>query len=266
MVTILLFYLLVGTVAGTVGGLFGVGGGVIVVPALILAFSAQGYSPEVLTHMAVATSLAAMVVTSSTSALAHYKHRNVRLDLLLWLTLGVAVGAFAGVAGSLRLRGQWIQIAFGCYLLFIASRVLFKKPPAEARPKPPKWFVSVVGAVIGGVSMVFGIGGGSLTVPFLLRYQVPSQFAVGTSAVMGVPIALMGGILYALQNPPAMTISEASLGYVSIPAFIGLALASIPAARFGAKLAQKLPEQKLKKAFGVFVLCMGCFLLIRNLV
>ncbi len=260
-----LFYFIIGAIAGTIGGLFGVGGGVIVVPALILAFTAQGFSPDVLTHMAVATSLAAMVVTSTSSAWAHYRLNHVRWDLLMFLAAGVAVGAFFGVAGSLRMRGEWIQVAFGCYLLFIAARVLFKKQPQQGRQMPPRWFVSIVGAVIGGISMIFGIGGGSMTVPFLLRYQLPSQVAVGSSAVLGVPIALLGGILYALQNPGVLPMPDHTLGYVSVPAFLGLAIASIPSARFGATIAKKLPEQSLKKAFGIFGLCMGLFLLLRNL-
>ena len=262
---IFLFYLLLGAVAGVVGGLFGVGGGVVVVPSLIFAFTSQGISPDVLTHMAVATSLAAMIVTASSSALAHYRHQHVRWDLFKWLACGVVIGTFIGVSGTLRMRGEWIQVAFGVYLVFIASRILWKKPSADGRALPSSGLIALVGVMIGSISMVFGIGGGSMTVPFLLRYHLPSQMAVGTSAALGMPIALFGGVLYSTQQPGGDMLPDYSLGFVYLPALVGLALAGIPSARLGANIAKKLPEPKLKKAFGIFALCMALFLLLKNL-
>ena len=259
-----LFFMLVGALSGIIAGLFGVGGGVIVVPALIFTFLGLGFSPEVLTHMAVATSLAAMVVTAASSAYAHHNRKGVLWSVFSWMAAGVVLGAFAGVAGSLQLKGAWIQISFAVYLLTVGLRILVSRTQVCQRTMPKNFVQSLVGTVIGGISMVFGIGGGSMTVPYLMRYGVSPRQAVGTSAALGFPIAVFGALLYGVASGSSQ-LPEHTIGYVYLPAFVGLVLLGIPFTRLGANIAHKLPEQQLKRVFAVFAILMAMLLLMRNL-
>lgn len=260
-----LFFLLLGALAGLSAGLLGVGGGVVMVPSLILGFTSQGFSPEVLTHMAVATSLAAMVVTAGSSAAAHHKFGNIDWRWFIWLAVGVLIGTIAGVAGSLQLRGVWIQVAFGVFLLFVGVRVFVAKAP-KSSPTPGNSLVVAFGAFIGAVSMVFGIGGGSMTVPLLLRFGLKPKKAMGTSAALGFPIALLGGVLYALSGGGGELTPDYTVGYVYLPAFLGLVVLGIPFAKLGASAAQKISGRRLKQVFGIYAVLVGVSLIVRNMV
>ena len=262
---VLLVYLPLGIVAGFVGGLFGVGGGVVVVPCLLLIFTSQAFPEEVLTHMALATSLAAMIVTSSSSALVHIRAGAVQMGAFRWLVLGVLAGTWIGVATAVRLTGTLLQAAFACFLVYVGIQMIVGFGVKSNKQSTPQILLLLGGVIIGGISMLFGIGGGSMTVPFLSWRGFTSQQAVATSALLGVPIALSGAILYAMSQPENQHMPVYSLGYVYLPAFLGLVLTSIPSARFGAKLAHRLSEQKLRKCFGVTIMLLAFALLYRSL-
>ncbi|WHI50542.1 sulfite exporter TauE/SafE family protein [Microbulbifer sp. MLAF003] len=256
----ILIYLLVGAVAGTIAGLFGVGGGLIIVPALILVFTAMGVSPEILTHMAVGTSLATIVITSISSVRAHHKREAVDWQLFRKMTPGILLGSWLGGMTAELLPGAWLQLLIGVFAIVIAVRMwlsgLRHGQVEEGVGNPPVApLLAAAGGVIGWASAIFGIGGGSLTVPFLSRCRVQIQRAVATSAACGLPIALAGALSFTVQGWDNSQLPSWSSGYIYWPAFLGIVATSTLFARFGANLAHRLPAKWLKHGFAV-LLCM----------
>lgn len=261
---IILLYLLLGAIAGTVAGLFGVGGGVVIVPALIFAFSAQGLSPEVLTHMAVGTSLATIVLTSIGSAYAHHKKGAVPWPVFWAMAPGIALGVWLGVQTIVKFSGADLQLAIGCFLLLISLQMGFGLKPAPHRDLPGKPALFVVGGGIGWVSALFGIGGGSITVPWLNWCNMRMQQAVACSAACGLPIAIVGAASNIVAGWQHASLPAWSSGFVYWPAFFGIVLASTPFAVVGARLAHRLPADTLKRYFALFIFLVGSVMVARS--
>ncbi len=260
----LALYLGIGAVAGLVAGLFGLGGGAVVVPVLIFAFHWQGVSPEVLTHMAIGTSLATIVVTASSAIRTHHLRGAIRWSLVGQLVPGVLIGTVLGGLVAARSGGGLLQFCFGAFLVLVAFQMAFG---VRVRPRPEsgtgRVAQSVAGGAIGFASGIFGIGGGSLTVPWLLRCGQLTVNAVASSAALGLPIAVSGALTYALTAGGA-ELPPWSLGYVYLPALLGIVLTSTPCARWGAQLAHRLPDQVLRRAFALVSLAIGAQFMMRN--
>ncbi|MEX2961212.1 sulfite exporter TauE/SafE family protein [Microbulbifer sp. TYP-18] len=259
---ILLIYLAVGAVAGTIAGLFGVGGGLIIVPALVLVFTAMGIEAEVLTQMAVATSLATIVVTSTSAIRIHHLRGAVDWRLFRTMTPGILLGSWLGGVTAHWLPGAWLQLLIGVFALVIAIRMWLaglrrRVAPEDVSPLPKRPALAAVGALIGWASAIFGIGGGSLTVPFLSHCGVKIQRAVATSAACGLPIAIAGALSFAVQGWGSESLPPGSGGYIYWPAFIGIVVASAPCAHLGALLAHRLPPQILKNSFALLLCVIG---------
>jgi uncharacterized membrane protein YfcA len=261
---IIFFYLVLGAIAGFTAGLFGIGGGLIIVPVLVYAFTLQGIAPEVLTHMAVATSLATIVVTSISSVLAHHKAKAVQWNIFTVITPGILLGAWLGSQFAAFLSGTTLRILLGLFILLIAAQMGFGFKASAQREVPPASGLSFVGIFIGGISALFGIGGGSLTVPFLSYCNVRIQHSVATAAAVGLPIAVAGaaGSIFAGFNN--VYLPEESIGYVYWPAFLGIVATSALMAPVGAKLAHKLPAEQLKKLFALFLVFIGIEFLVQS--
>ncbi|WP_091508128.1 sulfite exporter TauE/SafE family protein [Microbulbifer yueqingensis] len=258
----LLVYLAVGAVAGTIAGLFGVGGGLIIVPALVLVFTARGIAPDILTHMAVATSLATIVVTSVSSIRTHHLKGAVDWRIFRVMVPGILLGSWLGGVTADLLPGPWLQLLIGVFAILIAAKMwldgLRSAPlPEDGGRLPGAAGLTTAGGVIGWASAIFGIGGGSLTVPFLSRSHVQIQRAVATSAACGLPIAVAGAISFAIQGWGNPLLPPWSSGYVYWPAFLGIVLASALFARFGALLAHRLSPRMLKNCFGGLLFVIG---------
>lgn len=258
----LLIYLAVGAAAGTIAGLFGVGGGLIIVPALVLVFTALGIAPEILTHMAVATSLATIVITSLSSIRTHHLKGAVDWSIFLSMTPGILLGSWLGGVTAHWLPGTWLQLLIGIFALVIAMRMwLAGRRHAQLAENgerlPGGAVLAGAGAVIGWGSAIFGIGGGSLTVPFLSHCRVQMQRAVATSAACGLPIAVAGAISFAVQGWGEPLLPAWSSGYIYWPAFAGIVLASAIFARFGAQLAHRMSPQLLKNCFAGLLCVIG---------
>lgn len=258
----LLLYLAVGAFAGLLAGLFGVGGGVVIVPALAFSFTAQGMNPEVLMHVAVGTSLATIVVTSLSSIRAHHRRGAVLWPVFLRLTPGIIVGAFIGAAVADLLPGEWLRRIFALFILFVAVQLAFGLRPAPNRSLPGTAGMALAGAVIGSVSAIVGIGGGSLTVPFLTWCNVHVRNAVATSAAGGFPIAVAGALGFLYQGWGAAGLPEWSSGYLYWPAFAGIVVASTSMAPLGARLAHTLPAATLKRIFALLLAVIGVRMLL----
>ena len=267
MIESLILYLVLGAVAGVVAGLFGIGGGLLIVPVLIFSFAAQGMPDAVLTHSAVATSLATIVITSISSVRAHNSRGGVRWDLFKPLAVGIGLGALVGVTIADSLSGDHLQLIFGVFACSVAVQMAFDLKPKQGDESsaPQSTELGVAGSVIGGASSIFGIGGGTLTVPYLSARGTAVREAIGTSAACGLPIAVVSALAYVWVGRDAMGMPEWSLGYIYLPAFVGIALASSQFAKVGAKLAHTLPQAMLKKIFALFLAVIGIRFLVINL-
>ncbi|WP_305856190.1 sulfite exporter TauE/SafE family protein [Balneatrix alpica] len=255
--TVLLLYLVLGACAGVLAGLFGIGGGLIIVPALVFTFSAQGVSPDVLTHLAVGTSLATIVVTSLSSVRAHHQRGAVLWPVFTPMALGIALGSIIGVKTAGALTGEHLQKVIGVFALIVAAQMGFGLKPKPSRTLPGQGGLGVAGTGIGWASAIFGIGGGSLSVPFLSWCNVSMQQAVGTSAALGFPIAIFGALANIEQGWQHPALPEWSLGFIYLPALFGIVLTSALFAKVGARLAHQLPAATLKKGFACLLLVIG---------
>lgn len=250
----LLFYLAGGAAAGLLSGLFGVGGGTILVPVLLFLFRHSGVPEELWMHMALGTSLAVIIINAASSMRAHQKRGAIRWDIFKSLIPGVILGGLIGAWIADQLTSTILVLIFVCFLVLISLQLLTAKQSKPQRGVPGSSGLIGAGSVIGGMSALVGIGGGSLTVPFLIWCNVQVAHAVATSAAVGLPIAVTGAIGYIGTGWFNSQLPDWSLGYVYLPAFFGMALAGSLFAPLGAWLAHALPAKRLKQIFGVFLL------------
>lgn len=249
----------VGVFAGLLSGTLGLGGGVVVVPALLYLFAGMGFAPDTLAQQAVATSLATIIVTSISSVRAHARLGNLRPALVGSMTPGVALGAFTGAFVAASMSGVLLMRLFGVLAIVVAVQMFLSgrrkvTEAPERLPAAPVLFGS--GTVIGVIAAMFGIGGGSLTVPLLSAWRVRMQEAVATSSACGLPIALAGCFGFILAGW-RLDLPAGSLGYVYLPAVVGIVVTSYPAATFGARIAHRLPATTLKRMFSAALLLIG---------
>ena len=252
-----LLYMLLGAGAGTLAGLFGVGGGLIIVPVLIFSFTLQGMTPEVMTHLAVGTSLATIVFTSINSVLAHHKRGAVLWPVVLWLSGGIIIGSFLGGITAAYIPGRELQIIIGVFALLMSLQMATGWRPKGAKSTLGHTLLSIAGTIIGWASAIFGIGGGSLTVPFLTWRGVDMKQAVASAAAVGLPLAVSGALSFMFMGWGHESLPGWSVGYVYLPALVGIASTSMIFARFGAALAHKLDPVMLKRLFALLLLCVG---------
>lgn len=257
-----LIYLGIGVVAGVLAGLLGVGGGLVIVPALVIAFGILEVPESVLMHLAVGTSLSTIVVTSIASIRAHHQRGAVRWADFRSLTPGIIVGALAGAAIAGWLPGDSLRTLFGLFALTVAAQMGFGLKPAPHRQLPGPLGMNGAGGLIGLVSAVVGIGGGSMTVPFLSWCNIPVRQAVATSAACGLPIAAAGAFGFVVTGWGKADLPDLSSGFVYWPAFAGIVATSMLFAGVGAKLAHTLPTGALKKVFALFLCGIGLHLLL----
>lgn len=258
----LLFYLTLGLFAGVMAGLLGVGGGLIIVPALAWIFHHQQVDDAIVMHLAIGTSLATIVVTSISSVRAHHRRGAVLWPIFWRLTPGIIVGAWLGAAIADALPSAVLSKVFAVFVLTVAAQMGFGAKPAPHRELPGTTGMLTAGGVIGAVSAIVGIGGGSLTVPFLTWCNIAIRQAVATSSACGLPIALAGALGFVVTGLNAAGRPDWSLGYVYGPALVGITLTSMLSAPLGAKLAHTLPTEMLKKVFAAFLTLVGVKMLL----
>jgi len=252
-----LLYLLLGACAGVLAGLFGVGGGMIIVPVLVFSFTLQGFDPQVLTHLAVGTSLASIIFTSMNAVREHHRKGAVRWQIFTWMTVGILIGAGFGAITAEAISGPHLQKIIGVFAMLVALQLALDFKPKASRTVPGKVGLGLAGTVVGWASAIFGIGGGSLTVPFLTWRSVPMQQAVATSSACGLPIALVSALSFMILGWQDPLLPPHSLGFVYLPALLGIALTSMIFARFGARLAHRLSPRLLKRLFAALLFSVG---------
>lgn len=249
-------YLLTGAVAGLASGLLGIGGGLLIVPVLTTVFVMVLDTPHAV-HMAIGTSLATIIVTSFSSARAHHRHNAVRWDAFRLLIGGILIGGFIGGWSSQFIASGVLAKIFGILEVLIAIKMLTNINPAAHRTLPGPWGNSLAGGAIGGFSSLVGIGGGTLTTPYLLWHNISMHQAIATSTAVSVPVAIAGTIGYVFAGLHLTNLPDFSTGYIYWPALIGIVTASYFMAPIGAKLAHQLPVRTLKRIFAVFLIILA---------
>lgn len=258
----LLAYLATGAAAGLLAGLLGVGGGVIVVPALVWVFAEAGFVGDWIFHLAVGSSLATLIGTGIASAYSHHLRGAVRWDLVRALAPWIVIGAWVGSAAAGVLDEAWLRRFFGLFLLYVGGRMLWGRSGDHVRDLPGARSMGLAGTGIGSLSALLGIGGATLTVPFLGRAGLDVRHAIGTSSACGLPIALAGALGFVVTGWGREGLPPGSTGFVYWPAVACILLASVPAAPLGARFAHSLPLVVLKRIFAALVLVIGLKLLL----
>lgn len=250
-------YLAIGALAGLIAGMLGLGGGVVIVPALALVFPLLDMPAAVLMHLAIGTSLAIIVPTSLSSAYAHYRRGAVDLPLVITLLPGLVAGAVLGGWLADKLPSALLARIFGGFVTAVAVQIFFNASAPGRRPLPSRGGLLGAGAVIGTASTLLGIGGGSLTVPFLSFCRVDMRRAVASSAACGLVLGVIGAATFLWAGRGHPQLPAGAVGYLYLPAFIGIALASVATAPLGARLAHSLPVPTLKRVFAMFLALAG---------
>jgi len=252
-----LSYILLGAFAGVLAGLLGVGGGIVIVPVLTFLFTAQHLPEHHIIHMALGTSLASIIFTSLASFRAHHFRGAVSWEVLRRISPGIVTGTLLGSCLAAQLSTPILKWFFVLFLYYVALQIFLNFRPAPARQLPGSRGMFAVGSLIGGISSLVGIGGGVMSVPFLIWCNVELRCAIGTSAAIGFPIALAGGVGYAANGLSLETLPSWSLGFVYLPALFGISLASASTAPLGVRLAHTLPVSHLRKFFALFIIFMA---------
>jgi len=253
----LIAYLTTGAVAGLLAGLLGIGGGALIVPALIAIFSYLHLDSTWAPHLAVTTSLATIIATGSVSAYSH--HRRGALDWAIFRVLGPAllIGAGIGACFGGEITPLWLQRLFALFLFYSGVRMLARQPRTATKPLPTRPRLLGTGIGFGALSALLGVGGGVLVVPFLARHGIDLRRAVGTASACGVPIAAAGSLGFILAGWGRSGLPAQSLGFLYWPAAVAIVATSMPFANLGARLAHRLPTQALKRVFALLLLLVG---------
>jgi uncharacterized membrane protein YfcA len=258
MIPLWLLFVLVGAAGGFTAGLFGVGGGLVIVPTLYFLWHTDPVlGPEVM-HFAVATSLACIVVTSLTSSWTHWRAKRLQFDRLHWLALAVSLGSITAVWLANWLPSHWLKLGFGLFALSTCLSLLRPKKEALVKPIPQRNELLGAGAFIGHLSTLLGVSGGAMTVPYLVLRGVDMRQAVVVSSAVAIPISLIGAVGLGLSGPNG----PQTWGYVHWPAFVGISLVSVLFANWGARLSQRMDKHKLQMAFAGFLALVAAHMLL----
>jgi uncharacterized protein len=257
MLEIIVLYAVVGAVAGVLAGLFGIGGGLVIVPMLVYTFTWQGIDQNIIMQIALGTSMASIVFTAVSSFMAHHRRGAVDWWIVKRIALGVLIGTFAGSWFAAQMSTDFLKVFFVLFLYVVAAQILLGKKPKPSREFPGAAGTFGAGNVIGIFSSLVGIGGGTLSVPFMMYNNVPVHRAIGTSAAIGFPIAVAGTAGYIVNGLSTAGLPGYSLGFVYLPALAGIAAASVLTAPLGVRLAHHLPVDRLKRVFAVLLFVVG---------
>jgi uncharacterized membrane protein YfcA len=262
MITTLLTYCVVGAIAGILAGLLGIGGGLVIVPMLVYVFALNNIPPELTMHLALATSMASIMFTSISSFMAHHRRGAVHWDVVKRIVAGILTGTFLGTCFASAMSTHFLKIFFVIFLYVVSLQLFLNKKPKGGRDLPGKVGMFGVGNVIGVISSLVGIGGGTLSVPFMLWCNIRIHHAIGTSAAIGLPIAIAGTAGYIINGWNVATLPQYSVGYVYLPALVGIAAVSVLTAPLGVKLAHSLPVDRLKRLFSLLLFAVATKMLL----
>ena len=251
----LILLLITGVFSGLIAGLLGVGGGLVVIPVVFYILNFYGFSMDIIMHVAIASSLGVICITSLSSIYAHYKLKNIEVDVIKKWFVGIILGSIFGAIIASSINGNILVIIFGILASTVAISMFLNINFFLANDVPQNFLLNnFISFLIGCFSVLIGIGGGSFSVPTLTAFGKNIHRAVGTSASIGFLIAFPGFITYASTGWNIEELPRHSFGYVSLPIVLSVASVSILTAPFGAKLSNITNKKTLKKIFAIFLL------------
>jgi|SRR5690625_80819 len=256
----ILAYLLLGAVVGLLAGLFGIGGGGIMVPVFTTLFTMQEFNSDQVVHVALATSMAAIMVTSLSSLRAHHSHGSVLWKVVWRMAPGILLGTFGAAQIASLISSRALSLFFAIFMGWVALRMMTRSRPNPSRELPGGPGLALAGTGIGSVSALVAIGGGSLTVPFLTWCNVSIQRAIGTSAAVGFPIAVAGTAGYLISGWGAIP-GSGMFGFINLPAAAIVSVISYSVAPLGARLAHRLPVNTLSRLFAALLIFLSLHML-----
>jgi len=258
-------YLVLGSVAGFLAGLFGVGGGLVLVPVLLMMFDAQHFVPEHIMHLALGTAMATILFTSIASMRKHHQLGAVNWQVVRHITPGILFGTAVGALTASAIPVKGLGIFFALFVYFAAAQILLDKRPHASRQLPGLPGMTLAGSLTGWLSSLVSIGGGTIVVPFLVWCNVPIRHAIGTAAAIGFPIAVGGTLGYIAVGWGAQGLPDMHLGYIYLPALLWVALATVLTAPIGAKAAHRMKVELLRKLFAILLIVLATKLLFKVL-
>ncbi len=255
-------YVIIGAVAGVLSGLLGIGGGIVTVPCLLILFRYLDFPQAYVMHMAIATSLAAMIFNTTAATIAHNKRGGIVWDVFWKLIPGLIVGSILGALLATWLSGVVLEIIFGVFLLILAVHFYRKKPiKTEEHQLPRPLFLNAFSGSIGIISNILGIGGGSMTVPLLTHFKMKDKKAIGTSAATSLVTTTCGALSYLILGRGDVPAAD-TVGLIDIPAFLIVGIAAFFTAPLGAKLTHDIDAAKVRKIFAIVLVLTGLSLII----
>jgi uncharacterized membrane protein YfcA len=246
-------YLLMGLFVGFFAGLLGIGGGLMLVTLMVYLFTVQGFPADRLLHLALGTSITSIVFTSISSLRAHHQHGAVRWDIVRTATPGLVVGTLLGTLVADSLKSKYLAIFFVIFVYYSAVQMVANVKPKPARQLPGAGAMSAVAVVVGAVSSLVGVGGGVLTIPLMSLHNVPMRQAIGTSAALGLPIAIAGTVGFVVTGLGKDHLPPLTVGYVYLPALVGIVIGTFVTVPWGARMAHTMPVSTLKKIFAAIL-------------
>jgi uncharacterized membrane protein YfcA len=253
----ILSFLLLGAVVGFIAGLLGVGGGGIIVPMLTSIFLLQGVPVDNVMHLSLGTSMACIIITSISSLRAHHKKDAIIWNIVKKMSYGIIIGTFISTFIVSYINSLYLAIFFTVFMAYMAVKMLLSQQNKQLKGNHNNKNVIVYSTGIGAISALVSIGGGSLTVPYLVARNVGIKKAIGTSAAIGLPISLAGTIGYLLNGWSEVAITNYTIGFIYLPAFFLISLSSFFTAPYGVKAAHYLPIKVLKKIFAALLIIMS---------
>jgi uncharacterized protein len=253
----IVLYIALGTFVGFMSGLLGVGGGGLLVPLLASIFIYQGMDTESVVHLALATSLACMIISSTSSMRTHASKGTVMWDIVRGMAPGIMVGAFMATQVASHVNSTYIAIFFALFMALVALQTFLKWQPKSSNKPRTMLGLILAGIGIGSVSALAAVGGGFLTVVYLGYKNVDIKRAIGTSAAIGFPIAIAGTIGYMINGWATTLDKPYTFGFIYVPAFIAISVSSAISAPYGALCSHNMPEAKLKKIFAIVCLALS---------
>ncbi|HJL96301.1 MAG: hypothetical protein CMD53_03675 [Gammaproteobacteria bacterium] len=256
-------YFFLGTFSGVLAGLFGIGGGIIIIPTFFFVFSYLGFADEILSHMVLGSSLGVIVFSSISSTFSHNIKDAVDWGLIRVVAPSIVIGSALGGFTAGLLESNTLQGLVSLFLVVASIQLIFEFPPPPQNPQTNLFGPVIAGGGIGWLSGVFGIGGGIFSVPYFYHRGLKMMNAIGTSAACGIPIAISGSISYMVIGLNDINLPNYSVGYVYLPATIVVGIMSSLTAKFGVNIAHRMKQKKLRIAFAFLVMIMALNLLMR---
>ncbi|MAR95568.1 MAG: hypothetical protein CMD46_04345 [Gammaproteobacteria bacterium] len=258
----ILIFGVLGILAGLLAGMFGIGGGLIIVPVLIGTFINLGFDTEIIVQLSIGTAISCIIFTGLSSANAHRKKKSIEFKQFKPVAMGIVFGAFAGALFAVQIKGLILKLSIATFLLLVGLQILFDLKITSKKISPTNTQSVFTGSIIGFISSILGIGGGTFSVPYFRSIGLSLTSAIGTSAACGIPIAIFGTLGYIIAGINVDILPNMSFGYIYLPAVIGVSATSIFFAKYGADLAHYLSQIVLRRLMASWFLIVSIYMFV----